>query len=257
MADTLKHLPLKQDLEEGAKWIVMHKAEAGLVGALAAGVGLFLYHKSHSSSNALSNIGSSFSTPVDTGSTDTSGLTTGTIAPTSPADAGYSQTDLTNAAQQGYSAGLNYDPAKGLDSLANSAASQSAQTTSANCNSIKNCGGHNGHACGPFSFLCAPIMNIGDCVLGGVVRIGSCVGSAAITVGTGLSATLLPSIQTASQAVASQAGAILTGKLGIPSTLGIPKPVIGAGSAYTTNAAVPVPIKPTTPTSQPGGDILV
>lgn len=227
---------------------------------LAAGVGFLVYKARQSSANAASTI-PVLGAPASDGSTVAGGypstpattfpdltaltdqLTTafstvqGEISSLASGGIGsqLSQIPGYTAGEQQYLAG--YTPATALQSSAVSAAQSAGQTLSANCNKVTSCKGF---------FSCINPFRQIPALIG-------CAGQAVLTVGTGVAATVLPSVQTATNALANYAPSLLGAGLGIP---GLPKAPAATtspavGSLYNPYATAPIaPItapKPVTP----------
>ena len=232
------------------------------VAALAGGVGLIIWRARQSLAAGASAI------PVPAGAP--ASADTGTSIPSGGYPSTSDGTDLTNltsnlssafAQLQSEIAGLGsasaaqtalqaqalpaqeylagYTPAAQLQQAAVSATQSAGQTLADNCSKVTHCQG---------IFGC--IGNFFTSAIG-------CVGQAAITVGTAVGATVLPSVQTATNALANYAPSILGAGLGIP---GLPKapaatptaPAPGVG--YYPYGAAPtagVPYYPYTPPISP------
>jgi hypothetical protein len=208
--------------------------------ALAGGVGLIIWRARKSLAQGASAIPVLAGAPatVDTGSSGAVGYPS-TTAPdlsglTSSISSAFGQlqTEINSLAQSppnpyanvpGYTAGeqqylAGYTPATALQSSAVSAAQSAGQTLSANCNKVTSCKGF---------FSCFNPFRQIPALLG-------CAGQAVLTVGTGVAATVLPAVQTATNSLANYAPSILGAGLGIP---GLPK-------APAAPAASPIPYYP-------------
>lgn len=228
-----------RDLEEEAKklfhgageWITAHKEASAVILAGTAAGAYFLYKRNQTAAGGPGIV------PVATGGEstpaggDASSVPAAVVTPTTPAAAGYTATDLQNAATAGYSQGVAYDPAKALQSAAVSATQSAGQTLADNCGKVTHCQG---------IFGC--IGNFFTSAIG-------CVGQAAITIGTAVGATVLPSVQTATNALANYAPSLLGAGIGIP---GLPKTPTSAAYTPTLGGYAPPPVpvvKPPTPAS--------
>lgn len=236
---------VKKGIHGAGEWITAHKEASAIILAGTAAGAYFLYKRNQTAAGGPGIV------PVATGGEstpaggDASSVPAAVVAPTTPAAAGYTAADLQSAAQQGYSQGVAYDPAKALQSAAVSATSSAADTLKKNCNKITSCHGF---------FNCINPFRQVPAAFG-------CVGQAVITVGTGVSATFLPSIQNAAQQISNYAPQVLGAETGIP---GLPRtptsaaytPTLGGYTVPPVPVAKPAPA-PQSPVSNSGVYTLV